>query len=78
MMISEPMEENMPAMMSLGQGVLPDIKDWKVGEKYTLHLNVKQVGSRIMEYGPHKGKIMADFHILEAKSGSEKKLLERY
>lgn len=47
----------------LTESVFPQIKDWKVGEKYKLEVEVEQVGSRIDDYGDNKGKMVADFKI---------------
>ena len=73
-----PKQEKMPTMLHLSEDDLPEIKNWKVGQMYTIHLNVKQVGSRLEDYGPHKGKVFASFHIHESEAGSEKKLSKRY
>lgn len=37
--------------LTLSYKELPEAKDWKNGETYTLELTVKQIGSRDDEYG---------------------------
>ncbi len=49
---------------------LPEIKDWKNKGKYTLVIEVEQVGSHVSEHGPDTGKIKADFRINAVKSKS--------
>lgn len=50
---------------------LPEIKDWKVGEKYTVELEIEQTGMNIIGYGKDKGKMSATFKI--SKVGVEDK-----
>jgi len=73
-----PVENKVPSTLSLSEGVLPSVKDWKVGKSYDVHLKVKQIESHIEEYGPDKGKIRAVFHILKASSNPGKALEKRY
>lgn len=50
----------------------PDIKNWKTGEKYTIMMEVQQVGSMIGEYGDDKGKLVARFKVNGICSHDEK------
>ena len=51
----------------LDSKMLPQIKDWKVGEKYDIMLRVKQVGLREMEGGGMEGA----FEIMKAEVEDE-------
>lgn len=42
---------------------LPDIKEWKTGEKYKIMMEVQQVSSSLGEYGDDKGKLVARFKV---------------
>lgn len=42
---------------------LPAIKDWNVGKKYKLEIEVEMVGSRIEDWGANKGKLTGNFKI---------------
>lgn len=42
---------------------LPEIKNWEVGKKYIVELEIEQTGIRVMEYGENKGKMSASFRI---------------
>lgn len=49
---------------------LPVIKNWKVGKKYTLSVEVEQVSMEKDEYMMGK-PLMARFRIVEVKEGSK-------
>jgi len=42
---------------------LPEIKDWKIGEKYKVIMEIEQVSVKKKDYGPNKGKICAEFKV---------------
>ena len=42
---------------------LPAIKDWSVGKKYKLEIEVEMTGSRIEDWGDDKGKLKCNFKI---------------
>lgn len=42
---------------------LPAVKEWKVGEKYYLMIEVEQTQTGKEKYGPSKGSIYANFDI---------------
>ncbi len=60
------------ARIHLNAEDLPAIKNWKVGSTYTIKLKVKQVGAHQDTYGDKKMH-RAEFEVLSAKDGSEKK-----
>jgi len=63
--------ERMPPSISLTEDDLPDIKDWKVGGKYTITLQVEQVSSsKDATLGPSK-KLEARFHVLKATTSGK-------
>lgn len=45
---------DMPPSFSLTETQLPEAKDWQVGKKYTLEVEVEMVGSNINEYSKDK------------------------
>ncbi len=66
--VTKPMK--MPPTLRLCEEDLPDIKDWKVGDKYTIILEVEQTGAHkgdmpMME-GENKQKLSAEFKVLKA------------
>lgn len=42
---------------------LPQIKEWSVGKKYTLEIEVEMTGSRIEDWGENKDKLTASFRV---------------
>jgi len=48
---------------SVTEEVMPQIKDWVVGKKYRMEVEVEMVGSRIEDWGDDKGKLKANFKI---------------
>lgn len=54
----------------LDDAQLPEIKDWKTGEEYTITMKVKQKGSRIIGHGNRKGGLLNDFDVTEVKAGN--------
>lgn len=68
--------EKMPPMLSLSESDLGEIKDWKVGNKYKILLDVEQVSMSkddMMDIEGGNG-MHARFKVLSAKaSNSEKK-----
>jgi len=65
--------EKMPNTLHLDENELPEIKDWKVGEKYQILLDVEQTGLHkgdMMASGP-KGNFSADFKIIKASMPNE-------
>lgn len=74
--VAKPMK--MPPTLRLSEEELPDIKDWKVGGKYTITLEVEQTGSHkgdtmmpMMEGESKPAKISAEFKVLKAYAGEE-------
>ena len=57
----KPME--MPAMMSMDDKTMPDMKNWQVGKKYKMMMDVEQMGMR----KDMDGKMHGEFKILKAK-----------
>ena len=58
-------------ILHITQSTLPQVKSWKVKGKYKILLNVEQVSSHIIEFGPEQGKIAGDFRIVKAKDVTE-------
>ena len=56
---------------SVIEEVLPAIKDWSVGKKYMLEIEVEMTGSRIEDWGDDKGKLKASFKISGIKVEEE-------
>jgi chromatin remodeling complex protein RSC6 len=56
-----------PNMVSLNDTELPEIKEWKVGEKYKIELEVEQISMRKKD----DGKMCAEFKILSAEAEKE-------
>jgi len=50
----------------------PDIKEWSVGKKYKLEIEVEMTGSRIGEYGDDKDKLTGTFKISGIMSDEDK------
>lgn len=48
---------------SVNAEALPAIKDWSVGKKYMIEMEVEMIGSRIQDWGDDKGKLVASFKI---------------
>lgn len=70
--------EEMPPTFTVGEDILPEIKKWKNGNKYTVTLNVRQVGSYLEDFGKKKGKLEARFEIIGGDGESlVKKELEK-
>lgn len=70
--VAKPMK--MPPTLRLSEEDLPELKEWKVGGKYTVTLEVEQVESRkgdmMMMEGENKSpKISAEFKVLKAYTG---------
>lgn len=60
--------------LSLSSAQFPELKDWKVGTEYHLHLVVKQVGMR--ESYKDEDEYDVDFEILKAGSMKGSKVSE--
>lgn len=56
--------DNRPSM-TFTEAQLPEIKEWQVGDEYMLCIKAKMTGSRELEYGDDKGKIGADFKMVQ-------------
>lgn len=52
---------------------LPAIKDWSVGKKYMVEMEVEMTGSRIEDWGDDKGKLKGNFKICGIKPDMEEK-----
>lgn len=48
---------------SINAEEFPDIKDWSVGKKYKVEIEVEMTGCRIGEWGDDKGKMTGEFKI---------------
>jgi hypothetical protein len=75
---NEPVEmERMPTTFSLRESDLPELKDWKIGGKYTITMEVEQVSASKPESG--KGEMDARFKVLSVESeGKEEDKAEGY
>src|SRR3990167_5073488 len=58
---------------SINADEFPDIKDWSVGKKYPVVIEVEMTGSRIGEYGEDKGKLTGEFKICGIASETKEK-----
>lgn len=58
---------DMAPTISLGSDDLPAIKNWKVGGKYTITLNVEQTGMHKHDTIDNDNDLHATFKILSAK-----------
>lgn len=54
--------DNRPSF-EISEKMLPEIKNWKVGEKYMLVVEVEQKSLSIKDHGPEKGKLCGYFKI---------------
>jgi hypothetical protein len=61
-----PMPDMAPTF-TLGSDDLPDIKNWKVGGKYTITLDVEQTGANKHDMVDNDNDLHATFKILSAK-----------
>ena len=61
----QPKKINYPSL-SLSSAQFPDIRDWKIGQKYHLHLVVEQKGMN--EDYDNKDEYRAEFNVLKAMS----------
>jgi hypothetical protein len=65
--------QELPNMLHLTEDELPEVRDWKVGKKYQILLDVEQTG--LHSGGPlmdeKKGKFSADFKIIKASMPDE-------
>ncbi len=52
---------------------LPAIKNWKIGQKYILEVEVEMSGIRKEDYGVDLGKIKADFKINKISTEEKEK-----
>lgn len=50
---------------SLDDTQLPAVKGWKTGETYKMVIEVKQIGSRLIEEGNHKGGVRNEFQVVK-------------
>ena len=57
--------------ISITETELPEIKEWKIGEEYEISIKIKQTGMRIEDWGKNKGKVVAQFEIIEMESEDE-------
>lgn len=62
-----------PKTVCLTEKELPEIKDWKVGEKYTITLEVEQTSMRKSDMG---GEMKAEFKILKAMTEDQEEAEE--
>lgn len=70
--VADAMGIDMAPRVHLGIGDLPDIKNWKVGETYSVTMKLKQIG---MQEGGWDGKqpLSADFKIVSVNGRVPKK-----
>ena len=74
-MASAPVMSKMMPTVSLDAEDLPEIKDWRVGEKYKLELEVEQVSASKDDYmmeGDKKHPMTARFRIIKVTTSSGK------
>ena len=74
-MTTTPVIQKMMPTVSLDAGDLPEIKDWKVGGKYKLELEVEQVSASKDDYmmeGDKKHPMTARFRIIKVNTSSGK------
>lgn len=57
---------------SINAEEFPAIKDWSVGKKYKLEIEVEMTGCRIGEWGDDKGKMTSSFKICGIMSDEDK------
>lgn len=63
--------DEMPPMLDLKESDLPQVKDWQVGKRYRVILEVEQTGLNKGYDG--NGPVRATFKVLSAKSAGEAK-----
>lgn len=67
-----------PSMLSLDEGDLPEVKNWKVGKTYKVELEIKQVASSVGEHGTmpsndsDKEKVHCKFEVVKAEVYDDK------
>lgn len=66
---------DMPPSFSLTETQLPEAKDWQVGKKYTLEVEVEMVGSNINEYSKDK-TVSYSFNIVKVGAEMDEDELE--
>lgn len=57
---------------SINAEEFPAMKEWSVGKKYKLEIEVEMTGSRIGEWGDDKGKLTGSFKISGIMSDEDK------
>ena len=60
---SEEYKEDLRPQITFTEQQLPEIKDWNVGKKYSITLEMEQISARTDDYGHNKGKQSASFKI---------------
>lgn len=60
--------EDMPGSLDLTDKTLPQVKDWKIGGKYKIIVEVEQTAMHKTDKGVH-----ATFEVVSAKSAGESK-----
>lgn len=65
-------EMKIPTTVSFNETELPEIKNWKVGGKYTIVMDVEQIQSEQGGYMGDGKKMSARFKVLKATSEKEK------
>ncbi len=69
-----------PSMLNLDEGDLKAVKNWKVGETYTVELEVKMVASSVGNSGmmpsddADKDKVHCKFEVIKAKEYDDKEI----
>ena len=67
--------EEYPTTLELQESQLSQIKDWKVGGRYRIIVDVEQISIRKgMGMSDDKGLLRASFKVLSAKSAGESKI----
>lgn len=71
----EPEMKKTTSYLVLDSEILPDIKDWKIGENYEVRLVVQQISiSQDDRIGPleyDRNKVMAKFEVIKAVEAGE-------
>lgn len=60
--------EEFKPTVSFSAKQLPELKNWKVGSKYQLVLEVEQKSLREESYGKNKGELKGSFEVLNVKA----------
>jgi hypothetical protein len=57
--------------ISLDSKCLPELKDWKVGKTYEIHLKIRETGVHEDRYDDNKKRLHATFEVIKAETCNE-------